>query len=189
MLPRLKYLSRLKSRVTAPLDGCQLRSDFLDQFPSIICLSALQACFGRNWPQKPAKFLGFHIGLLEQFEGFSTFTDFIRPLLHNNGLFIHKYMYYANTSTETPNGHVLSMLFGSCAAQLACSKLFILGFPRAKPPQTGPISFPPNLKPPIPHLNARYLMSYLNHWHLLEIRHSGGVCGAQCVLCTHIGRE
>jgi len=30
--------------------------------------------------------------------------------------------------------------------------------PVQTPPQTGPISFPPNSKPPIPHLNARYLM-------------------------------
>jgi len=31
------------------------------------------------------------------------------------------------------------------------------------PPQTGPISFSPSSKPPIPHLNARYLMLYPNH--------------------------
>ena len=56
---------------------------------------------------------------------------------------------------------------------------------------TQPVSFssPPNSKPPIPHLNARYLMLYWSHWHLLEIRHSGGFCGACCVICIHFGRE
>jgi len=45
------------------------------------------------------------------------------------------------------------------------------------PPKTGPISFPPNLKPPIPHLNARYLKLYLNRWHFLEIGILGGSVG------------
>jgi len=55
--------------------------------------------------------------------------------------------------------------------------------------QTVPISCSPNSKPHIPDLNARYLMLYLIHWHLLEIRHSRGLCGARCVFCTHFGRE
>ena len=45
-----------------------------------------------------------------------------------------------------------------------------------KPPQPVLLSSPPDSKPPIPHLNARYLMLYLNH--LLEIWHYGGFCGA-----------
>jgi len=61
--------------------------------------------------------------------------------------------------------------------------------PRQKSPQTVPISNSPNSKPPIPHLNARYLKLCPNHWHLLEVWHSGEFCGARCVICTHCGRE
>ena len=42
-------------------------------------------------------------------------------------------------------------------------KALVWVVPVHPPPQTGPISFPLNLKPPIPHLNARYLMLYLTH--------------------------
>jgi hypothetical protein len=41
---------------------------------------------------------------------------------------------------------------------------------------------PPNPKPPIPYLNAKHLMLYLINCHLLETWHSGGFCGARCVL-------
>ena len=53
----------------------------------------------------------------------------------------------------------------------------LLVVPVQPPPKTGPISFPPNLKPPIPHLNARYLKLYLNRWHFLEIGILGGSVG------------
>jgi len=68
-------------------------------------------------------------------------------------------------------------------------KINAKGPPREKPTLPFSLSSPPNPKPPIPHLNAKYFMLYLNHWHLLEIWHSGGVCGARCVFCTHFGRE
>ena len=58
-----------------------------------------------------------------------------------------------------------------------------------KPPQLVSLSSPPISEPPIPHPNARYLMLYLKRWHLLEIWHSGGFCGARCVFCTHSDRE
>ena len=54
---------------------------------------------------------------------------------------------------------------------------------------TVPISHSPNSKPLLPHLNARYLILNLNHWHLLEIWHSGVLCRARCAFCTHFGRE
>ena len=50
----------------------------------------------------------------------------------------------------------------------------ILVVPTPKSPQTVPINSSFNSKPPIPHLNARYLMLYPSHWHLLEIWRSGG---------------
>ena len=37
------------------------------------------------------------------------------------------------------------------------------GRPQGWLTQTVPISYPPNSKPPIPHLNARYLKLYPNH--------------------------
>ena len=64
-----------------------------------------------------------------------------------------------------------------------------IGRSHEKPTLPVPLSSTPNSKHPIPHLNARYLMLYLNHWHLLENWHSGGFCGARCVFCTHFGRE
>jgi len=65
---------------------------------------------------------------------------------------------------------------------------YVYGRPRYQPTLPVSISSPPNSKPPISHPNANYLMLYLNHWHLLEIWHSGGFCGARCVFCTHFGR-
>jgi len=61
--------------------------------------------------------------------------------------------------------------------------------PRGWLTQTVPISYLPASKPPIPHLNTRCLTLYPKHWHLLGIRHSGGLCGARCIFCTHFGRE
>jgi len=49
--------------------------------------------------------------------------------------------------------------------------------PAPKSLQTVLLSYLPNLNPPVPHLNARYLILYPSHWHLLEIRHSGGLRG------------
>ena len=44
-------------------------------------------------------------------------------------------------------------------------------------------------KAPYASSECKILIMYLNHWHLLEIRHSGGLCGARCICCTHFGRE
>ena len=53
--------------------------------------------------------------------------------------------------------------------------------PPWKPALPVSLSSPPNSKPPIPHLNAKYFMLHLNHWHLLGIWHFGGFCGACCI--------
>ena len=71
------------------------------------------------------------------------------------------------------------------AASRHCSSSPIKGRPRENPTLPVSLSSSPNSKPPIPHLNARYLMLHLYHWHLLKIWHSGGFCGARCVFCTH----
>ena len=68
---------------------------------------------------------------------------------------------------------ITSNWFQTCRLRIA-----LYGCLTPKSPQTVSISYPPNLKPPIPHPIARNLMLYLNHWHSLELRHSGGFCGA-----------
>jgi len=80
-------------------------------------------------------------------------------------------------------------MFGDFPAKNTVCTPYIPGRPHGGLTQTVPISYPPNLKPTTPHLNASYLMLYLNHWRLLEIRHSGGLCRARCVFCTPFGRE
>ena len=44
-----------------------------------------------------------------------------------------------------------------------CTMNFKQVVPTPKSPQTVPIRSSPYSKPPIPHLNARYLILYLNH--------------------------
>ena len=70
-----------------------------------------------------------------------------------------------------------------------CCDLFTPASPHEQFTQPVSLNSPPNLTPPIPHLNAKYLVLYLNRWHFLEIWHSGGFCGARCVFCTRFGRK
>ena len=64
-----------------------------------------------------------------------------------------------------------------CACVCVCECVCALtnGRPREKPTLPISLSSPPNSKPPIPFLDARYLMLYPSH--SLEIWHSGGFCG------------
>jgi len=66
---------------------------------------------------------------------------------------------------------------------------FHMVVPTPKSPQTVPINHSPNPKPLLPHLNARYLIVYLNHWHFSGNWYPGGLCGARCIVCTHFGRK
>jgi hypothetical protein len=62
------------------------------------------------------------------------------------------------------------------------------GRPREKPTIPVNLSSPPNSKPPIPHLNAKYLM--LSKWLTFAGNlASWGVLWARWVFCTHFGRK
>jgi hypothetical protein len=105
-------------------------------------------------------------------------------ITHHNALGNYQHGKHSNALTPGVGQNCVRYQFPSNVHRI----IYAYGGPRAKSPQTGPINFPLNSQPPIPHLNARCLILCLNQWHLLEFWHFGELCRAQCLFCTHFIR-